>query len=683
MKKEIGLRRIMKKQGIGAIILSGCLILTGCNGGIKEQDTAEKKIEKENQQEMKEEQYSEDMPLQNLTIMDYFIEGKEAVLIYMVGSNLESEAGLATEDIKEILKNDFSEDNLSIYLCTGGAKKWWMEGMSSDVCQVYQIIDGKQESIATLKGKNMGESDTLTEFVNLVYEKTCDDTDYYSMIMWNHGGGTILGFGADENYQYDTLTMVEMNQGMKNTRLIQEGRKLEWIGFDACLMGMLEVAELFSEYANYLIASEEIEGEHGWEYSVLSTISKKGHLDGLQAGKDFVDSYEHYCLTMGAAAPDYTMSCMDLSKVNDTISSLEELIQVAGEEIRNDGYSKIARRRDNSKTFGKISNQDFYDIVDLYDLSLQLADLYPGYVQSLWRELDDFIVYTQSNVPQANGVAIYFPYANKEYAPQWMEEYGNIGFSERYVEFLIEFTNILTSKELVEWKIADIIPEEEEQEEGTYFVQLTEEQCANFGHAKYGIWEQDEDSFICWLQSSEVTLLEDGKLQGTFEKKKFYLQDEKGNRYDCTAVETERTEDYGKYVIPITVWEAENLGMKICWIHVRMSQDKKNVSVIGIYNQMNADSMMLPDKNTAKIQNGDSVYPFLFARNPVYQKDGSLAPFEQWESSSGFGEGFSYQGTLDIVYDDMDIKENTCCFFSITDTQSNGYFTNPFFIKKK
>ncbi len=666
----------MKKQGIGAVIVSGCLILTGCNSENKVQDTAEKRIEKE-------EQYSKEISLQNLNITDSFIEGKETVLIYMVGSNLESEAGLASEDIKEILNSDFSEDNLNVYLCTGGTKKWWLEDIPSDACEVYRITDEKLESIATLEGKNMGAATTLTEFMNLVYGETCDNTDYYSMIMWDHGGGTILGFGADENYQYDTLTMVEMDQGMKNTKLIQEGRKLEWIGFDACLMGMLEVAELFSEYANYLIASEEVESEHGWEYSVLSTISKNGHLDGLQAGKDLVDSYENYCMTMGTAVPEYTMSCMDLSKVKDTISRLEKLTEVAAEEIRNDGYSKIARRRDNSKTFGKISNQDFYDTVDLYDLSLQLYDLYPDYVQSLWRKLDDFIVYTQSNVPKANGVAIYFPYANKEYASQWMEEYEKIGFSESYVKFLMEFTNILTSKELAEWKITDIVPGEEVQEDGTYFVQLTEEQFANYGHAKFGIWEQDDGSYVCWLQSGGVALLENGKLQATFDKKKFYLQDEKGNQYECTAVETERTEDYVKYVIPITVWGTENPVMKVCWIHIRMFWDKENVFVIGIYNEMNADSMMLPDKNTAKIQNGDIVYPFLFARDMVYQEDGSLAPFEQWKSSSGLGEGFSYQGTLDIVYDDMDIKENTCCFFSITDTQSNLYFTNPFYIKKE
>ena len=47
--------------------------------------------------------------------------GKQVLMLYMVGSNLESERGLASADIKEIQESGFDEENLQILICTGGA----------------------------------------------------------------------------------------------------------------------------------------------------------------------------------------------------------------------------------------------------------------------------------------------------------------------------------------------------------------------------------------------------------------------------------------------------------------------------------------------------------------------------------------------------------------------------------
>lgn len=41
-------------------------------------------------------------------------EGRAVVLVYMVGSNLESEAGLASCDINEMIESDFDEENMDV-----------------------------------------------------------------------------------------------------------------------------------------------------------------------------------------------------------------------------------------------------------------------------------------------------------------------------------------------------------------------------------------------------------------------------------------------------------------------------------------------------------------------------------------------------------------------------------------
>ena len=55
----------------------------------------------------------------------------------------------------------------------------------------------------------------------------------------------MLGYGGDERYDYDSLSVTEMDEAFTNSLFISEGKKFEWVGFDACLMGMIEIAELF------------------------------------------------------------------------------------------------------------------------------------------------------------------------------------------------------------------------------------------------------------------------------------------------------------------------------------------------------------------------------------------------------------------------------------------------------
>ena len=89
------------------------------------------------------------------------------VLIYMVGSNLETNRGAATSDLEEMLASgiDFTGNNIIVY--TGGARKW-----SSNIpCDRNCLLDLSKGSGSWLAGMTDGSSDmgapeTLTEFLN-------------------------------------------------------------------------------------------------------------------------------------------------------------------------------------------------------------------------------------------------------------------------------------------------------------------------------------------------------------------------------------------------------------------------------------------------------------------------------------------------------------------------------------
>ena len=53
------------------------------------------------------------------------------------------------------------------------------------------------------------------------------------------------------------------------------------IGFDACLMGQIEVFGSLYPYSNYMIASEEVIPGYGWSYAAwLAQVAQNPAMDG-------------------------------------------------------------------------------------------------------------------------------------------------------------------------------------------------------------------------------------------------------------------------------------------------------------------------------------------------------------------------------------------------------------------
>lgn len=48
---------------------------------------------------------------------------------------------------------------------------------------------------------------------------------------------------------------------------------LDMIGLDACCMATLETALVLSPYADYMVASQEMEPSCGWDYTSIANIT--------------------------------------------------------------------------------------------------------------------------------------------------------------------------------------------------------------------------------------------------------------------------------------------------------------------------------------------------------------------------------------------------------------------------
>ena len=413
------------------------------------------------------------------------------VMVYMVGSNLESRHGAATKDLREMESAglDFGNANLLVY--TGGSRKWTGD-VPAEHNNVLDLSRGEEERIVahTAKNSDMGDKETFSTFLNFCHDNY--PADHYALICLDHGGGPLWGYGSDELYNNDTLLLSEMKEALLDTPF-GSGEKLDFVGFDACLMGGLESANLWKDHADYLIGSEELEPGDGWNYAFLSEFNSTSDPKTVAERiiKEFGDYYAETATEF--SNPDVTLSCMDLSKVDSTVAAMNGLFAAIGEDLETERYAEVFRRRGDTKAFGLAaveSKGEGYDIIDLKDFAEQLSALYPEESEALRAAVDELVTVSHSNVDRAGGVSFYFPGDNQKlYREAGRETYTDLTVSEEYRSFLNAYSGKWLGSADVDWTFPAFVTKENE-----FTLQLSPEQAANMSGAYYSVFRLMEGS---------------------------------------------------------------------------------------------------------------------------------------------------------------------------------------------
>lgn len=518
-----------------ALMLVFCLILTlfsGCG-------STKTEITKEPVKEGNSESFSEGSELKELSDNEKLkavvnkagttTSKKEyTIMIYMVGSDLESNHGLASTDIMEMLGSGIDMSKCNVVIYTGGSYSWDI-GIPADVNSVFAINaygNDLDYVAATSSALNMGDPSTFLDFLNFAYDSY--PAEHYGLICWDHGGGSIYGYGSDLLYQGDSLLLMEMESAFEASPF--KNHKLDFLGFDACLMANIETAEMADGYAKYLIASEESEPGTGWDYSALNIFNSTS--DTKVIAQEIIDKYSDSIRQYRGL--DYTLSCFDLSKYLATVNAMNSLFSKLALGVTNGDYSNIAKARNNTLRFGATNitdPADGFDMVDMMDFAEKLGANYKTEADELKSALRSFVAINSANMQGAGGVAMYFPYDNKNtfnlVSDAWGSDfYKIISDSVGYHEFVKAFSNIwingeaqadFTSHQVVtEPSVAPTptptptptaaptatpeptptaVPTPESQPQaGSLSVQLTNEQSANLSSAYYTIFELSTDS---------------------------------------------------------------------------------------------------------------------------------------------------------------------------------------------
>lgn len=493
---------------------------------------------------------------------------KYTLMVYMCGSDLESEDGSATNDLEEMKKASLANE-VNLIIFAGGTKDWKNSTLKDKKNQIIKIENGEIKVLEKDVGKKyMSHPDTLNYFIDYTLKNY--KADRYGIIMWDHGGGAVSGFGIDENNpnDEDTLTLAEMNSVFSKYK-----NKFDFIGFDACLMSNFETAYAIKDSAKYLIASEETEPGSGWNYTaLLNQLSKDTNQDTLEFGKKVVDSFIDD--NDSFFGDDATLSIIDLSKINNVYENYESFLKdLKKENFNSRGYRSLSKAVNKTKKFadGEI---DTIDMVD-FAKNMQLKSS-----NKLISAVNDSVVYhkTIGYIENSNGLSIYFPNEELNYYDKMYKLYKKIGFSNTYINIMNEYVNVLaggykgsykvnkksyktgSNYEKNDWYDEDVkednhnfykdskLTEEDLKirgKEGNYYIKLSDEKWDNVAQVGLSLWYDDGEGYIDLGLDSKFDIDDDGKLKVDFDNTWLSIE---GNFVNYEVLEL--TEDYEKGKVP-------------------------------------------------------------------------------------------------------------------------------------
>ncbi|HWQ21829.1 MAG TPA: clostripain-related cysteine peptidase, partial [Clostridia bacterium] len=361
------------------------------------------------------------------------------VMVYMCGTDLESESGMATADLQEMLDAEIS-DKVNIVVETGGASRWQNNIVSNQTNQIYRVTgQGLQLLVKDLGRKSMVSSSTLSDFIQ--YCKAHYPADRYMLVMWDHGGGSLSGYGYDQYFPNTSMTLDKIGTALKNG-----GCRFDVVGFDACLMATLEDAIVLEPYADYMIASEEAEPGTGWYYTGwLTALSRNTSIATTDLSKVLIDDYISESMAQ-TSENQATLSLVDLAELKGTVpSSFTAFSSSTTKLIDTDKYQVVSNARAGAKEFAASAGINQIDLINFAE------NLGTGEAKSFADVLRGCIKYNRSssNITNANGISIFFPYNKLSELTPILQAYDEAGIDSEYSKCLKSFASVAAGGQVV------------------------------------------------------------------------------------------------------------------------------------------------------------------------------------------------------------------------------------------
>lgn len=296
------------------------------------------------------------------------------VLIYMAADNDLSDNALRNiEQMKSSYPVD-GKNNLLVFVNLPEEKPYLIK-IEADI----EIVIKQYEEFNSLEVQNMRR--VLTEMISMY------PANEYGLVLWSHGSSWLppnfqtRSFGEEKGLQMD---MTELSGALPV--------KFDFILFDACLMGSIEVAYELKDNANYIIASSTETLYTGFPYDMIVPDLIAASPDLQKVAKKYMDYYQQLTGIYRSATIS-VINTKELEKLAEITSML-----LGDNSINMDLFNRaVVQRLDSYEEqyffdFSDFIHKAFPDIqTESFDNQLQKVVLYKAHTDEF---MGDFFIKT-------------------------------------------------------------------------------------------------------------------------------------------------------------------------------------------------------------------------------------------------------------------------------------------------
>ena len=499
---------------------------------------------------------------QGIQVKEY-AEAAEAadstIMVYMNGSDLEGDYGAATADLWEmmdalkVMEQEGKSPSLHVVVEAGGSTRWELDEMDGVPYARFSLTGDGISSMESMEIRNMGDADTLTDFIN--YGVRSYPANHYGLILWNHGGGPVGGYGSDSHFDGDGLSLEEIREALGHS--VMADSAFDFVAFDACLMGSAETAGCLDGYADYVIASPELEPQHGYDYRWMTALGDSLPPDmewGEAVGRSMVEAYGA-CYASGTAP--VAMSLLDMKEYPAFHEVFHQYVDGIPEKLREELCGELGRDRMKMLAFGSRQAGGSPELVDVLEFLNACQRVYPD--ENAFQTLKDRMrrlvaeQWAKGYPVNPSGLTIYLPSGSNPYLSEELETYDTTGFCSAYRRLTDGYAAYLARESGVEWGNISA------HKDGTVEISIAPEDASDVTGAYLAVFcpAGDDEYYYLLCTDSDVDIGVDGTLRAAPEDSYMGMK----GQVLC-LIETMNLDAYTEYMAPV-LYNGELCTMRI------------------------------------------------------------------------------------------------------------------------
>ncbi len=354
---------------------------------------------------------------------------KLTVMLYLCGTDLESDSAMASYNLNEIGQTTPNAD-VNLVIETGGTLEWHSEdeefpyvgaAIAPEINQYWTYGENGFTLARSLdRAYDMTDPATLSAFIN--WSAANYPAERYVLILWDHGGGTNGGLFVDQNFpESPSMSVREIG-----TALNDGGVHFDTVIIDACMMGSLATAMTVEPYADYLTASEEIAPGNGSAFGEwMQYFYDRPDYEAPHFGRYFCDTMQQKYNELGLSETmdTATFAMIDLSKVPAVADAARAYLKEVTALLDDvNAFSDFAYFVKYVEGYG-YTDVEMHDLGDLAYKSKN-AGISNEAIYNLTDAITDAVISHTKGIGRSYGQGLsffYYPMASNEYLDMYAE----------------------------------------------------------------------------------------------------------------------------------------------------------------------------------------------------------------------------------------------------------------------